>query len=71
MYGQHMETTEKLRWLCALQPVWWKKNDQGRQYENWHEDEKPKARPQRHLAKRCLHEIFEFIGCRSLRYRGH
>jgi hypothetical protein len=33
MYGQRMETAEKLRQPCAFQPVWWKKNDQGRQQE--------------------------------------
>ena len=71
MYGQRMEATEKLRRPCALQPVWRKKDDQHRQYENWHQGEEPKARPERHLAKPCLHEMFEFMGRRSLRYRGH
>ena len=71
MYRQRMETAKKLRQLRAFQPIWWKKDDQDRKYENWHQDEKPKARPQRHLAQRCLDEIFEFISCRSLRYRGH
>ena len=71
MYGQRMEATEKLCRPGALQSIWWKKDDQDRQHENWHQGEKPEARPERHLAKRCLHEIVEFIGRRSLRYRGH
>ncbi len=68
MYGQRMETTEELRALCALEPIWWKKDDQYRQQENWRQGEKPEARSERRLAKPGLHESFEFISRRSLRY---
>ena len=44
---KRMEATEKLRRLSALQPIGWKKDDQDRQHKNWHQGEKPKARPER------------------------